>query len=193
MKRDEKLRDGGFTLIEILVAITIFAIVMMIAVAALLALVDGSRKAQALESVMNNLNFALENMTRSIRVGTLYHCQTTNTPSSNLQTPQDCTTGGVLLAFEGATGDTTTNSDQIIYRLNGAQLERSTDGGGTFIAITAPEVNIQSFAFYVSGTTRGDGQQPRVLMTIRGIAGVSPKVQTPFYLESMASQRLLDL
>ena len=132
-------------------------------------------------------------MTRNVRVGTTYHCQSAITPLQNINTPENCETGGVLLAFEPRNGSSSTNSDQVVYRLNGAQLERSTDGGDTFIAITAPEVNIQNFKFYVAGSATGDAKQPKVLFTISGVAGISPKSQTTFNLEAMVVQRLLDL
>ena len=61
--------DSGFTLVEMIVAVALFAVVMLISVAALLALVDANRKAQALQSVMNNLNIALDGMVRSVRMG----------------------------------------------------------------------------------------------------------------------------
>src|SRR3989338_2524865 len=50
----------GFTLVELIVSIGLFAIVMLISVGALLALTGANRKAQALQSVMNNLNVALD-------------------------------------------------------------------------------------------------------------------------------------
>ena len=49
--RDYRQQDG-FTLIEMLVSIALFAIVMVVCVGALLSLVTANKKAQALESVM---------------------------------------------------------------------------------------------------------------------------------------------
>ncbi|MBI3573842.1 type II secretion system protein [Candidatus Kaiserbacteria bacterium] len=98
----------GFTLIEMMVAMSIFAIVMLVGVGALLSLVQANTRAQAINSVINNLNAAIENMSRTIRVGTVYHCETSPTPPSaaTLATPQDCAAGGgVLFAFESSSGD----------------------------------------------------------------------------------------
>lgn len=187
----------GFTLIEMMVSVTIFAIVMMIGVGALLSLVEANRRAQAINSVMNNLNAALESMARSIRVGTTYYCQVSSTPPSpvTLSQPQGCS-DGKLLAFESATGDTTDDADQVVYRLNGAQLERSLDSGGTWVALTAPEVSIDSFSFFVVGADSlsgsGDTIQPRVLMRIRGSAPV-PGGTTEFNVQASVAQRLLDI
>jgi type II secretion system protein J len=190
----------GFTLIEMMVAVSIFAIVMMVGVGALLSLVQINKRAQAVNSVMNNLNSALESMSRSIRVGTNYYCATSATPPSPtvLATTQDCpgTTGnpaGILLAFESPSGDPANVNDQVVYRLNGNQLERSLSSGanGSWVALTAPEVTITSFNFYVIGAPRGDFLQPRVLMRIIGTANV-PGGSTSFSIQASVVQRLLD-
>jgi prepilin-type N-terminal cleavage/methylation domain-containing protein len=185
----------GFTLIEMMVAMSIFAIVMMVAVGALLSLTQANERAQGINSVMNNLNAALEDMSRSIRVGTTYHCETSANPPppSVLATPKDCASGGgVLLAFEPSGGNPANPNDQTVYRLNGTQLERSLDSGITWVAMTAPEVSIDKFNFYVIGSARGDGIQPRVLMSIHGSANV-PGGATTFVVQASVVQRVLDI
>lgn len=187
----------GFTLIEMMVAVSIFAIVMLVGVGSLLSLVQTNRRAEAINSVMNNLNSAVESMSRAIRVGTAYYCSNSATPPSPavLASPLDCSsTGGVLLAFESASGDRTNVNDQVVYRLNGKQLERSLASGanGTWVALTAPEVSIDSFNFYVIGSPTGDGIQPRVLMRIQGSAMV-PGGTTTFTVQASVVQRLIDI
>lgn len=183
----------GFTLIELMVAVALFAIVMTISVGSLLSLVEADRKAQALKSVMNNLNFALENMSRNLRVGTDYHCSESAVVPPNVSSPNNCPTGGVLIGFEETGGNPASPTDQVIYRFVGNSIEKSSDGGATFIAITAPEVTIEDVRFYVVGTTRGDTNQPRILMTVSGFAGIGERILTTFNLQSTVSQRVLDL
>ena len=48
---------------------------MLIAGATLLSLVYANRKAEALQSVMNNLNISLDNMVRNVRMGSNYRCR----------------------------------------------------------------------------------------------------------------------
>lgn len=185
----------AFTLIELMVAVAIFAIVMMVGVGALLSLVQINKRAQAINSVMNNLNAALESMSRTIRVGTTYHCVNSATPPSPaiLSTVQDCAvSGGILLAFESASGSTANLNDQIVYRLNGKQLERSVNAGATWVALTAPEVSVDSFVFYVTGSSRADDTQPRVLMRIKGSATL-PGGTTTFTIQASVVQRLVDI
>ena len=174
-------------------AVTLFSVVMTISIGSLLSLVEANRKAQALNSVINNLNFALENMSRNIRVGNTYHCRTSSSVPPNIDTTKDCSNGGILFAFEGHKGDITDSTDQIIYRFINSRIEKSIDSGATFIRITAPEVAINSMKFYVVGTTRGDTSQPRVVMTVQGTAGISARAQTDFNLQTTVSQRVLDL
>ena len=190
----------AFTLIEIMVAVAIFAIVMLVGVGALLTMVEVNKRAQGINSVMNNLNAAVEQMSRSIRVGSTYYCGTSSVAPAKLilSQPQDCAaTGGLLLAFEATGGDPSDPDDQVVYRLNGTQLERSLEAGdnGTWVAITAPEVIISEFQFYVTGSdplSTGDTEQPRVLMKIKGTAEVQGG-PTEFKVQSSVTQRLIDI
>jgi prepilin-type N-terminal cleavage/methylation domain-containing protein len=196
-------RINAFTLIEMMVAVSLFAIVMMVGVGALLSLVEANKRAQALNSVINNINIAVESMARSIRVGTNYHCETdadSVPPPETLAATSDCELGnGVLLAFESADGDPTDPDDQVVYRYvvvgdSEKRIERSLEGGanGTWVALTAPEVVIEEFELFVAGTTVGDGNQPRVLMSIKASA-VVPGGTTEFTVQSSVVQRLLDI
>src|SRR5437868_2432209 len=83
----------GFTLIEVLVSVMIFSIVMTVALRALLSMSESDRRAEAMKSVINNLNFALDSMVRDIRTGYNYHC---GTSGADLSTPgtQDCAGAG---------------------------------------------------------------------------------------------------
>lgn len=185
----KKSHRGGFTLVELLVSVAIFSIVMMIAVGALLTMAEANRKAQAIKSVMNNLNFAIESLSRTIRVGTTYHCGV----SGAVNVAQNCTGGSQYFAFESASGDPNTNADQYVYRFANNRLERSTNGGGTFVAVTAPEVVIEDLRFYVVGAIPGDTVAPKVVIVVRGYAGISSRTRSNFNLQTTVTQRLLDI
>ena len=179
-----------------MVSIALFSVVMLVTTGSLLALVDANRKAQELHSVMENLNIAVDGMIRAARMGTTYHCDRIGTITS----PADCTsTGAPFFAFETYGGNPTLASDQREYWFaqdaNGiGRLYESIDGGTTSYPVTAPEVNLQSVAFYVSGSTPQDSAQPRLIVVVKGIAGASKvKLQTSFTIQATASQRALDL
>jgi prepilin-type N-terminal cleavage/methylation domain-containing protein len=173
----------GFTLIEMMTAVSVFLVVMTISMGAILGIFDANRKAESEKTVMDNLNFAVETMSREIRFGTNYHCGT----SGNLTSPQNCLSGDTFMSFLSSDGE------QIVYRLNGTTMEKSVDGGNNYVAVTAPEINISSLQFFVVGANPPpDTLQPKVLIKISGSAGAKANTTTSFTIETMASQRLID-
>ena len=200
--------ERGFSLIEVLVAFTIFTLIMVTAIGALTSVISANRKAQSIKSVMNNLNFALESMAREIRTGTAYHCK----PGSSLNpqeppeggngvgqigSPKDCPNGGVLLAFKAVSEELSALPVQIVYRFINGRIQKcdlncAKNAGGDYISITAPNVVIDDFRFYVQGAKRGDNKQPYVIMTLRGAVGVDPKESSEFQIQTTVSQRIID-
>ena len=172
-----KKNNSGFTLVEMIVAVFIFSIVMIVATTAVVTMLDANRKAQATKTVMNNLNFALDAMTRAIRVGTDYSCS------------GSCSAGEDNFTFIDSDGRT------VIYRFlqakGGGRIEREVDGGG-FLPVTAPDVHISNLTFYLEGGVQGDPTQPRLLIIVRGTAGPTTRTQVAFDLQTMITQRFLD-
>lgn len=175
--------NRGFTLIEMIVAVSVFVVVMVSGIGALVSMIDANRKAQAMRIVMDNMNFSLENITRSMRVGVDYHCGA----FGDLNTTRDCAVDGdSFIAFTNSAGE------RVIFRLNNGRIEKSEDLGASYLSITAPEITIEELRFFVQGSSETDNLQPKVLVIVRGTAGVSEKVRTTFNLQTFASQRLRD-
>ncbi|PIR85205.1 hypothetical protein COU15_02250 [Candidatus Kaiserbacteria bacterium CG10_big_fil_rev_8_21_14_0_10_45_20] len=188
MNTEQQTRKG-FSLIEMMVSVTIFAIVMLIGVGALLSLIETNRRAQAINSTVNNLNAALEGMSRSIRTGISYYCSTNaNININGISGQQDCVgeDGGRLIAFRPSSG----SNNITAYRLSSGQLQRNVGSG--WIDLTAPEITIDTFRVWVRGSAPGDGEQPRALMVIKGSAPV-PGGRTEFQIQSSVTQRILDI
>jgi type II secretory pathway pseudopilin PulG len=191
------------------VAVALFAVVMVICVSTLLALINANKKAQALQSVMNNLNITLDGMARAIRQGHNYYCGTDliAAASADLQTPYpggDCSSGdNPEFAFEHYGGSSGFFGDQWVYKFDAVnnRILKSENGGTDFYAVTSPEVRIDSLKFYVTGSQEGDPtspspdtRQPQVIISIKGTAAPdNAKTQTTFHIQVAATQRLLDL
>ncbi len=185
--RDER----GFSLVEMIVAVALFAIIMLVAVGALLSLVDANRKARTLESVMNNLNISLDSMVRAMRMGSTYNCGATLIPSG---TGADCETGDDLFSFAPYGSDSSQQNERYVYFFQDGRLYRSQNGGTDSIPITAPEIEIEDVKFYTIGTQSGDIIQPKVVVVIKGTAGTEKlKTRTTFYIQATAVQRSLDI
>lgn len=180
----------GFTLIETIVAVALFAIVMLVGTGALLSLVSANRKAQALQSVMNNLNVAVDGMVRSIRMGSNFRCGSATPADPN------CANGGTVFYFESYGGSKANPLDDWMYSYNASthRLERSEQNGSNILPITAPEINIDSCTFYVVGATKGDVYQPKVVIVIKGTVNTTDsRSKTSFALQATAVQRSLDI
>jgi prepilin-type N-terminal cleavage/methylation domain-containing protein len=204
----------GFTLIEILVSVGIFSVVMVIALGALLAVSAGERKGETIKSVVNNLDFALESMSRTVRTGLYYHCGTSNVPGSGELSPQDCASPGSNF-FIFKSNDAA--NPYVAYCLSGSSIWRlqaptlsglsTSCGSGSYLQMTAPEVKITNLTFYVNGSlgypaggssacsspgSTADCIQPRVVMAVSGSISSGDISKTDFNIQTTITQRLYD-
>jgi prepilin-type N-terminal cleavage/methylation domain-containing protein len=191
----------GFTLIELMVSVAIFSVVMVISMGALLAMSNADRKAETVNSVISNLNFAVESMTRNVRTGYNYNC---GGPSS-----LDCASGGTSFYFTDQDGSTVvydfnTTASGCGQPANAATIgciRRSTNGGSSYLPITAPEVKITAMKFYLRGSDLGpsDTNQPNVVISIVGYVQLSTSTvvatasqKSEFKIQTSVTQRLYD-
>lgn len=162
----------GFTLIELMVAISIFMMIMIMAMGSVLVASDVSKKADKLRTAMDNVNFAMESMTRSIRMGTAYG------PGSkgNNESFSFTDSAGVLTEY---------------YKDNDT-LKRKKGVPGFSFPLISGEVKVDTLKFFVRGTALGDTIQPSVYIIMKGTVNVKGTPYS-FALQTMASQRNLEL
>jgi len=178
----------GFTLVELMVAVSLFAVIMVISMGSILSVFDANRKSQSLRTVMDNLNFTMEAMTRTIRFGSTYHCDST---VGDITVPRDCGNNGpaTSLVFKAPDGT------RVIYKLSGGHIARSINGGPEYF-LTSSDMTIQSLTFRVFGSptyqSGGDLFQPQVIIVISGFAGTKETSKSSFSLETTVSQRQFD-
>ena len=181
--------QAGFTLIELLISVAVFTIVMVGAMSALLTIVNLSRKAHSLDSVMNNLNFAIDEMSRTMRVGSDYQCIGQVSGGNGT----DCISGGTGVTFKDQGGATVTYQAVQHDQANPSLFEITKTTGGVTEPLTAPEIYIQNLKFYVFGTAPyPDLSQPRMLIVLQGYAGENPSTRSYFKIQTTVSQRILD-
>lgn len=191
---NKKDTQSGFTLVELLVALTLFTFVVLAAVSSLYAVNNASRKVEAMRGVLDNLNFAMESMSRTIRTSDTIICGGDANP---LGATHNCPFPTGPLTNRISMHSTLVTSATVEYRLNTTthQVEkRKNEGSGysNWIALTAPEINVQSLNFYVSGADSYDSAQPSVIIMIAGIATTSEGETTPFALHTLISQRVAE-
>lgn len=199
-------RNGkGFTLVEMLVALSIFATVMVVASGSLISIIAAHRKAQAIRSTIDNLDLGIESMVRSIRTGNTYYCNTGEPAVVSMNDVQDCSIGGSFIAFHPSEISPGILSDVIraSYTLRTNEegrgyIERTLYASATSyvtLPVTSVEnVDIKELKFHVIGTNPTDNIQPYVLIKIKGeVLGRTGEKATQFELQTIAVQRILDL
>ncbi len=177
----KKLRQSwcrGFTLVEMIVSVGLFTMVLFIASSAFLAVLNADRKSRATRIAIDNLNLALEDMSRRIKTGTTYNCGGGITGVSDCVAP-----GRDSVAFTEQDGATRT-----IYKHNvdGKFIERVRDG--ITLRVTAPEIEINRLQFFVGGNTDSPNNfQPYVVINIDG--KTIGTITSDFIIQTIATQR----
>ena len=195
-----KNKNSGFTLVEMMVAIAVFSIVMVMAMGALLNVIESNNKAQSIKTAVDNISFALEGISKDMRMGTKYSCSKDG--GSNFI--GDCPDGGDTISFKSSKTIGGVENPYIYYRFLDNQMWScvgGTSGGsctGTYSALTSSPltgvtISATSSRFYVLGVTHsndpvGTRTQPRAIIVVEGTAGSKAKTQTSFDLQTSISQ-----
>jgi prepilin-type N-terminal cleavage/methylation domain-containing protein len=211
--------ESGFSLIEMIVSLGIFSVIVTTAVGALLVLISTNQKLQGEQSVMTNLSFALDSMTREIRTGYNYYCDSTYSTEAtggpdnffndnNSQEDilgnrtQDCTTSQGrpvqgLSFYEGGNSVVGAGSTdrRILYFYDEGDLTiKRRVGDGAAQSIISSGLEITAADFIVTGSTpQSSGNnfvQPTVTISIEAREIGEDKL---YRLQTTVTQRILDL
>lgn len=169
-----KNSNRGFTLVELIVSLGLFAFVMSISTGAYLIMIASNRQAQAVATGINNLSYALDAMTRNIRTGYNYACSDSNR----------------TFAFDDAFGVPN------VYRFVqvGAGYKITQTANGTSIDVTDQSVVLSSDSrFECRGVTKLDKEQINVVMIVSGTVASGPGKLVTINLQTMATRRGVDL
>jgi len=187
-----KNNNLGFTLIEVMVAVSIFAIVVTVGIGALMTVNSGYRQAQLQRSAIDNVSFTMEAMAREIRVGRRYTCGDNGVDPD--QPGDNCSANKFsFLSFD-------IDDDGISYEIGEDFLTYyldTTDGiiyqridTNNALPMTSDEVFVSKLAFVVNEVVNGVSKQPYVSLHITARAE-SAQQQSDIVLQTSVSQRLL--
>jgi len=169
--------NSGFTLIEMLVAISLFAAVVAVSAGAYLAIMKTQVKSINMKKVQEDSRFSLEIIGREFRMGEVdysYYSGGVPSPTSTL----------ALINSRGT---------EIKFRLESERLEKKV-GDGSFIPLTQENIKVTDLKFYISPLTDpfvegGKNIQPRVTVCLTarsGSPGVSER-ETEIILQTTIS------
>lgn len=214
--------QSGFTLVEMIVSLAVFSIVITISVGALLVLIASNEQLQKEQSVMTNLSFAIDSMTREMRTGTAYWCERRSSlvagggsnifnPLNNLDSvlgnnTQDCATGnnpaqrfhGVSF-IEGGDSITGAGNQRILYFFDNTtgQIFRRI-GSQQPQSIVSSGIYITNAEFFVTGSkSLEDGNpneedQASITIIIDAREENSPTAKE-YHVQTTVTQRTLDI
>lgn len=209
MYKKSKNLNKGFTLIEIIVSLAIFSIVALVAVGALIKIVDANKKAQSLKTAINNVNYALEAISRDVRAGTNYYCVSTNfTLANNASLPSKTGCQALdktwIIAFYSSKekSDGAGGFCHLIYAyrfanetIEKAEQENCGDAidNSSFYPIISKDITFEHAVATVNVSSVTDDIQSYIFFHLKGYSGSGKQtVQTNFDIQTSISQNLSD-
>ena len=195
----------GFTLIEMLVSISIFMSVMVIAMGSLISIINANKKSQAMKSVVDNVTFVLDSISRKVELGDDYKCSGAVIDFSCVGEACNCTGGGTAIQYYDKNKNKIIQYAFVAVPTEGdgnIQQRVCSEGGdtcsffGSWQNLTGPvsNVNIKNMTFYVlgvganrEGTPTGDRRQPRLIITAEGSSGIGD-TESNFILQTSVSK-----
>jgi len=163
----KSFKNRAFTLVEFLVAMSIFVVVTTVVLSLFSAAIKSYRRVSAMQNVQENARFLTEFMTKEIRMSIIK----SSTPTTLVLTRSD--------------------DQSVSYVFSGNKLERTSPSSSG--PINSEEVLING-RFYVEGIGTGDRQQPKVTIIMK-VESTGGKVEekAKIDVQTTLSQRLIDL
>lgn len=201
----------GFTLVEMIVSLAIFSIVSVVALGSLVKIVSANKKAQTLQASISNINFAIDSMSRELRTGNYYLCESNsgnpNYEGDNMDDVRECPSGpavdennGTVLAFRASKTLTTgvgspcpaayayrfepSDDDYVLQKAVQSSCDDSIAEDDFQNVI---DDNVVISGYYVSVI---DDSYPLVTVRISGYAGLKERERTYFDIQTTVGPRI---
>lgn|SRR3989344_2774898 len=172
MKRttNHESRKTGFTLIEMLVAMAVFAVLVVIVGSSFVYVLDLQRYAFNVQKVQENSSFFLEAFAKELRTSTI-----ASIPDSNCASGTDPSL--TIINQDG---------EAVQYALSGYNLVRTVNGAPS--TVNSNSIRFTNLGFCVLGALTGDLRQPRITM-VAGITTPDARQKALAYIQTTLSLR----
>lgn len=142
------------------------------------------------------MNFALESISREVRVGNSYYCESVDSEinDNDLNNDNGCDENGDwIMAFYSSKSDSSGSCNLIYaYKYEAETLKKAQQttcgdpiNNGDFTQLISPDIKITSSIIKVDNTL-----QPRVFLFFKGYSGEREREKTTFALQTSISQRI---
>lgn len=206
------LHAKGFTLVELMVATSVFVFILTIATDSLFSAQLINARLQKTQVILDGINLATEVMVRDIRYGSEFNCGTAGPSRTSLRNSCPYSPGapvGTALVFKPAVplqGTLNARYDRVAYYLqDNALYKKEYPYGATerTYQITSNDVTITTIGFYSVGVnsmsgsndigSQTDTDQPLIAIMLSGkTKAVNQGESVAFKMHTSASARVLD-
>lgn len=174
--KNKKQKTNGFTLVELLVAFTIFSIIGAIASESLVSTLRVQRRVLAEQELSDQTSYLVEYMSRAIRMAK----KDLTGVCIPIKTNYQKTAAGIkFLNYNNVCQE---------FFLENQQVKESKTGSNS-IPLTSGNLKVNSFNIELSGETQTDTSQPRITLSLE----ISGKEQAKINIQTAISQRNLDI
>ncbi len=200
--KEVREKQGGFTLVELMVSLVIFSLAMTIVGQLFFYSLKMQRQMAARTKMINELSYAMERISRGMRMAQKDTTGTCVAQYENYEWFEDANGDHVKFKTPDTSFISSTPLDCVEYYLDEpagyptgvtALMEARHNEGGAFadytLPLTSPGVTVQSFAVKQHGWSQNDTIQPRVIIYIRAIDSQDQELEA----QMTVSQRNIDI
>jgi len=183
-----RIKKNGFTLVEMLVTITVFLIIISSIIGLFIYGIQQQRRTLALRALLDQSSYTLEYMSRALRMA-----------SKEINDPPSC------LSATGLNYENTSpypgikfinhleNDNCQEFYLEGGILKFKRDIAAPPINFSSANLEIVNLKFNLSGESQDDNLQPRVTIFVKVKVKNSTEASLTLNLQTSISQRALDV
>ncbi len=189
MGKQKLIKRRGFTLVEMMVSVAVFALVVTTGITALVTVMKSNQYIEKKKKVVDALDYVLENLTRELRLGKNYYFAPQGNESGNTQDGEGVISNGAFIGF-----DSSDERGYMLYYLeNGRIMRKIYNSGGDSLTeelTNATQITVEQVRIRVMNTGSDDMKQPLVWLQI---VGKYPNETKEFVVQTLVSQRELDV
>ena len=197
-KQSSKIK-GGFTLVEMLVAVSVFSVAVVAMFGLFITAVRGQEMSFASQELLDQASYSMEYMGRALRMASKESATTKGDSclDSGYGNNYEIINGGNGIRFINHLNN---DKCQEFYLNSKNQLvevissDHKASNFGSPIPLTSPDLKVTNLKFSVSGESQNDNLQPLVTIILdiqkfQVLPGYNPKIE----LQTSISQRNLDV
>lgn len=163
--------NQGFTLVELMVSVALFAIIVVAASSGLVASVARERSVRAEVALQKSMYTFLDQLESEVHLARRIGC-------GSLEA--NCLAGGDTLVLENQ------DLSVVAYTLSDNEITRTVDGGTPVTALASFGGSIDDWTVYVRGAGVGNSDQYSLAVSVSGIASTDKALMASRYITPYA-------